>query len=119
MPLTIEHSLKRTLDSALQRKLLNDLTREPNFAKKAGELLTESDDIAEKRRALSEQRDRLLQIRERLLNVSTDDEDDVINGTPTELLPSPARSMVRSVSPTPSTEESNEKQLRVIYSEVN
>lgn len=101
MPLTIEHSLNRTLDSALQHKLLNDVTREPNFAEKADKLLTESDDIAEKRRALSEQRDRLLQIRDRLLDVSTDDEDDVINGMPA-FLPSPARSMVGSISPPPS-----------------
>jgi hypothetical protein len=82
---------------ALQRKLLSDLTGEPNFAEKADELLTESDDIAEKRRALSEQKDRLLQIKERLLDVSMDDEDDMINGTPMlPGLPSLAQSM-RSV----------------------
>ena len=96
MPLTIEHSLNRTLDSALQHKLLNDVTREPNFAEKADKLLTESEDIAEKRRALSEQKDRLLQIRHRLLDVSTDDEDDMINGTliaPEQILLSTRASM--------------------------
>ena len=96
MPLTIEHSLNRTLDSALQNKLLNDVTREPNFAEKADKLLTESEDIAEKRRALSEQKDRLLQIRQRLLDVSTDDEDDMINGTliaPEQILLSTRASM--------------------------
>ncbi len=55
MPLTTEHSLNRTLDLALQNKLLNELTREPNFAERAGKLLTESVDIAERRRALSEE----------------------------------------------------------------
>lgn len=90
MPLTIEHSLKRTLDLALQKKLLDDVTREPNFAEKADKLLTESDDIAGKRRDLSEQKARLLQIRERLLDV---DEDDMTNGTPmVSRLPSPAQS---------------------------
>jgi hypothetical protein len=96
VPLTIEHSLNRTLDSALQNKLLNDVTREPNFAQKADKLLTESDDIAEKRRALSEQKDRLLQIRQRLLDVSTDDEDDMINGAliaPEQILLSTRASM--------------------------
>ena len=82
MPLTIEHSLKRILDSALQKKLLDDVTREPNFAEKADKLLTESDDIAAKRRTLSEQKDRLLQIRERLLEVSVEDDDDMINELP-------------------------------------
>ncbi|KAF8335514.1 P-loop containing nucleoside triphosphate hydrolase protein [Amanita rubescens] len=82
MPLTIEHSLNRTLDLALQNKLLNELTREANFAERAGKLLTESADIAEKRRALSEQKNRLLQIRELLLDVSVeDDEEELNNGT--------------------------------------
>jgi hypothetical protein len=81
MPLTIEHSLNRTLDLALQNKLLNELTREPNFAERAGKLLTESADIAEKRRALSEQKNRLLQIRELLLDVSVEDDEELNNGT--------------------------------------
>ena len=100
MPLTIEHSLNRTLDSALQNKLLNDVTREPNFAEKAEKLLTESDDIAEKRLALSEQKDRLLQIRGRLLDVSAEDEDDMINGTliAPEPIPLSTRSSIRSIS---------------------
>ena len=95
MPLTIEHSLKRTLDSTLQKKLLNDVTCEPNFAEKAEKLLTESDDIAGKRRALSEQKDRLLQIKERLLDVSTEDEDSIIGTPMASQLPSPARSTRR------------------------
>lgn len=92
MPLTIEHSLNRTLDSALQNKLLNDLIREANFSEKAEKLLTESEDIAEKRQALSEQKERLLQIRGRLLDVVIEDEDDWINGaltTPDQVPPSP------------------------------
>ena len=95
MPLTIEHSLNRTLDSALQNKLLNDVTREPNFADKADKLLTESDDIAEKRRALSEQKDRLMQIRGRLLDVSAEDEDDTVNMVPKQILST--RASMRSI----------------------
>src|SRR6266576_4105234 len=82
MPLTIEHSLNRALDSALHNNVINDLTREPNFAQKASELLAESEDITEKRRVLIEQRDRLLQIRQLLLNVSMADENEFINETP-------------------------------------
>jgi hypothetical protein len=79
MPLTVEHSLNRALDSALHDNLINDLTKEPNFAQKATELLAESEEITEKRRVLIEQKDRLLQIRRLLLNVSmpADDEENL------------------------------------------
>ena len=76
MPLTVEHTLNRALDSALHNNLINDLTGEPNFAQKAAELLAESEEITEKRRVLIEQKDRLLQIRRLLLNVSAADEDE-------------------------------------------
>ncbi len=102
MPLTIEHSFNRTLDLALQNKLLNELTREANFTERAGKLLTESADIAEKRRALSEQKNRLLQIRELLLDVlvedveDEEDEEELNNGIPAQSFASPRTSVAYS-----------------------
>ena len=71
--------------------------------------MTESGDIAEKRRALSEQKNRLLQIRELLLDVSVEDvevEEELNNGTlsipapdsPASLLASPAYSLCSELS---------------------
>jgi len=97
MPLTVEHSLNRALDSALHNNLINDLTREPNFSQKASELLAESEDITEKRRVLIEQKDRLLQIRRLLLNVSVADEDE-FNETPAQTEPVPRKEKSRGFS---------------------
>ncbi|KAF8637496.1 hypothetical protein AX17_002781 [Amanita inopinata Kibby_2008] len=66
LPLTIEHSLNRALDSALELKLLAKLTSAPNFAQRVVELMGESPEITEKRRSLTERKERFLQIRNRL-----------------------------------------------------
>ncbi|KIL59205.1 hypothetical protein M378DRAFT_1017544 [Amanita muscaria Koide BX008] len=66
LPLTIEHSLNRTLDSTLSKRLLEKLIGDPNYAERMAVLAEESPDLMEKRHRLSERQERLLQIKNRL-----------------------------------------------------
>ncbi|KAM6493629.1 P-loop containing nucleoside triphosphate hydrolase protein [Amanita muscaria] len=66
LPLTIERSLNRALDSTLSKRLLEKLMGDPNYAESMAVLVEESPDLLEKRHKLSERQERLLQIKNRL-----------------------------------------------------
>ena len=66
LPLTIERSLNRALDSTLSKRLLEKLIGDPNYAERMADLVEESQDLMEKRHKLSERQERLLQIKSRL-----------------------------------------------------
>ena len=66
LPLEIEHSLNRVLESKLSTTIWEKLASEPNYEQKMAELVEENPDITKKRQKLSERHRRLLQIKTRL-----------------------------------------------------